>query len=75
MGVALAITLLAFVAAHLAIVANLLRRRAWLRALGALVVAPLAPWLGWDLAAARPIAVVWLVAFGAYAALAFAAAH
>jgi hypothetical protein len=70
MGVALAIALLAFLGSHLAIVATLLRRRAWWRALCALTVPPLAPWWAWDRKArSRPLAVAWLGALGAYAAL------
>lgn len=47
MGTALALALVAFVGAHLALVAGLARRGAWGRAAAALVVAPLAPWWGW----------------------------
>jgi len=70
MGVALAIALASFVAAHLAIVANLVRRRAWLKAVAALLVPALAPWWAWDRRAnARPLALVWLAALVAYATL------
>jgi len=76
MGVALAIALASFVAAHVAIVVALARNGAWLRAAGALVLPPLAPWWAWDRRArARPLALAWLGALVAYAALVFAAAH
>jgi hypothetical protein len=76
MGVALAIALFAFLAAHLAIAGALARKRAWMKALGALAVPPLAPWWAWDRRARlRPLAIAWLAAFGAYAALALVAAH
>lgn len=48
MGTALALAFVVFVAAHLGLVAGLARRGAWVRAGVALVVAPLAPWWGWD---------------------------
>jgi hypothetical protein len=76
MGVALAITLATFIAVHLAIALSLARRGAWLKALGALALPPLAAWWAWDRRAkTRPLAVAWLAAIGAYAALVFAAAH
>ena len=75
MGVALAIALASFVGAHLAIVVTLIRRGAWLRAAGALVVPPLAAWWAWDRrASARPLALAWLGALAAYAALRIVAA-
>jgi hypothetical protein len=70
MGVALAIAL--FVLAHLALVGALAARRAWFRALGALLVPPLAPWWGWQIGQ-RASSLTWLVALAAYAGLAFAA--
>lgn len=76
MGLALAIALVAFVGAHLAIVIGLFARRSWGRALGALVVLPLAPWWAWGPEARmRPWAIAWLAALGAYAALGLAAGH
>jgi hypothetical protein len=72
MGVALAIALAAFVLAHLALVGALAARRAWFRALGALLVPPLAPWWGWQIGQ-RASSLTWLVALAAYAGLAFAA--
>jgi hypothetical protein len=47
MGLALAVALAAFLAAHVALVVGLARRRAWLQAVVGLVIAPLAPWWGW----------------------------
>jgi hypothetical protein len=50
MGIALAIVLGVFVAAHVTLVAGLARSgasNAWVRALAALLVAPLAPWWGY----------------------------
>jgi hypothetical protein len=76
MGVGLAIALASFVAAHLAIVASLVRRRAWLKAVAALFVPALAPWWAWDRRAnARPLALAWLAALVAYATLVLAASH
>jgi hypothetical protein len=76
MGVALAIALLALSTSHLAIVVALARGGRWGRALGALALPPLAPWWAWDRRAkVRPLAVVWVAAFGAYAALVAVAAH
>jgi hypothetical protein len=72
MGAALAIALGVFTLAHLSIVVALVTRRAWLRAFGALVVLPLAPWWVWG-SRTRPLAMVWLGALGAYAALALLA--
>jgi hypothetical protein len=72
MGVALAIALVALLVAHAAIVATLVRRARWLRALAALCVPPLAPWWAWDLT--RPLALAWLTSFGLYALLAVIAA-
>jgi hypothetical protein len=74
MGIALAIALAAFAGAHLAIVIALAARRSWWKALGALLVLPLAPWWGWQ-ERLRPLAIAWLVALGAYAALVVVAAY
>jgi hypothetical protein len=72
MGVALAIALAAFVLAHGTLVVALATRREWLRAAGALLVVPLAPWWGWQIGQ-RVATLVWLAALGAYAGLTFAA--
>jgi hypothetical protein len=72
MGLALAIALAAFVLAHLWLVGALFSRRAWLRALGALLVPPLAPWWGWQIGQ-KATALAWLTALGAYAGLTFVA--
>jgi hypothetical protein len=72
MGVALAIALAAFVFAHLWLVGALASRRAWLRAVGALLVPPLAPWWGWQIGQ-KTTALAWLAALGVYAGLTFAA--
>ncbi len=66
MGIVLAIALVAFVAAHLAIVAGLAQRRAWLRAGIAFVIAPLAPWWGWE-AGMRLRTMAWGAALALYA--------
>jgi hypothetical protein len=47
MGIALAVVLVAFVAAHVALVVGLGRRDPWWRAIAAVAVPPLAPWWGW----------------------------
>jgi hypothetical protein len=76
MGVALAIALVAFLGAHLAIAAVLTGKGRWGRGALALVVPPLAPWWAWDRrVGARPLAIAWLAAFAAYAALTVAAGH
>lgn len=66
MGTALALAFVAFVGAHLALVAGLARKGAWGRAAVALVVAPLAPWWGWD-AGMRLRAAAWGAALALYA--------
>jgi hypothetical protein len=66
-GVALALALTVFAGAHVAIVGGLARRRAWRKALAALLVPPLAPWWAFRLGM-RARAYVWLGAVGAYAA-------
>jgi hypothetical protein len=72
MGVALAIALAAFLLAHGWLALALVTRRAWLRALGAMLIPPLAPWWGWQIGQ-RTAALVWLIALGAYAGLTFVA--
>ena len=67
MGVALLVVLASLVGAHVALVAGLLRRRAWWRAVAATFVAPLAPWWGYQ-AGMRVRSFVWLGAVGSYAA-------
>jgi hypothetical protein len=73
-GVALTVVLAVFLSAHVVLVAGLARRRAWGRAVVALVVPPLAPWWGWS-AGLRPASMVWCAALALYAAgvVAFAA--
>jgi hypothetical protein len=66
-GVALTVVLAAFVAAHGMLVGGLARRRAWGRAVVALVVPPLAPWWGWG-AGLRVATVVWCAALALYTA-------
>jgi hypothetical protein len=66
MGIVLAVLLMAFAGAHLALVVGLARRRAWLRASLALFVPPLAPWWGWEVGQ-RVTAIVWGSALGLYA--------
>jgi hypothetical protein len=66
MGIALALALLAFIAAHLALVAGIARRGLWWRAAAALVFAPLAPWWGWQ-AAMRRRTLAWAAALAIYA--------
>jgi hypothetical protein len=72
-GVALTVVLAAFVAAHGILIAGLARRRAWRRAVVALVVPPLAPWWGWG-AGLRLPTIVWCAALALYAAGALALA-
>jgi hypothetical protein len=67
MGVALAVVLAVFVAAHAVLVAGLARSRAWGRAVVALVVPPLAPWWGYR-AGLRIPTFVWCTALALYAA-------
>ncbi len=65
-GVALAVVLAVFVAAHVVLVAGLARSRAWGRAVVALLVPPLAPWWGWG-AGLRAAAIAWCAALALYA--------
>jgi hypothetical protein len=65
-GIALAVALTAFVAAHLALVAGLARRKAWWRAATALFVAPLAPWWGYR-SGMRLRSLAWAAALVLYA--------
>ena len=69
MGVTLLVALAVVFAAHAGLVATLARRRAWVRAAVALVVAPLAPWWGWRDGGrqARALAVTWVAAVAVYA--------
>jgi hypothetical protein len=55
-----------FVAAHVALVVALARRRAWKHALLALVVPPLAPWWGYR-AGLRVATIAWCAALALYA--------
>ncbi len=66
MGIALAIVLCVLLAAHVVLVAGLARRGSWGRALVALLVAPLAPWWGWE-AGLRAAAIAWAAALLLYA--------
>jgi hypothetical protein len=66
MGIALAVSLAAFVAAHVALVAGLARRRMWWRSFLALWVAPLAPWWGYR-QGMRLRALAWAAALVLYA--------
>jgi hypothetical protein len=66
MGIALAIVLLAFAAAHAALVAGLAREGTWQRAVLALLVPPLAPWWGYR-AGMRLRALAWAAALALYA--------
>jgi hypothetical protein len=66
MGIALAVALVAFVAAHFTLVAGIARRGPWWRAPAALLVAPLAPWWGWHLGMHRST-IAWGAALAAYA--------
>jgi hypothetical protein len=65
LGAWLACALAAHVAAHLALVVGLARRRSRWRALIAFAVPPLAPVWGWKDMPKRARA--WAIAFGAYA--------
>jgi hypothetical protein len=66
MGLALAVALFAFAAAHISLVVGLARRRPWWRAILALAAPPLAPWWGWGAGMrARPIG--WATALAIYA--------
>ena len=55
-----------FVAAHLALVAGLARKRDWRRAAVALLVPPLAPWWGYR-EGLRVATIVWCAALALYA--------
>jgi hypothetical protein len=66
MGLALALVLAAFVAAHVALVVGLARRHSWSRAVVALLVPPLAPWWGWE-AGLRLRTLAWGAALALYA--------
>jgi hypothetical protein len=66
MGIALAVALVAFAAAHIALVVGLARRDPWWRAIAAFAVPPLAPWWGWG-AGMRWRTVVWGAALVLYA--------
>jgi hypothetical protein len=66
MGIALAVVLVAFVAAHVTLVVGLARRDPWWRAIVAIAVAPLAPWWGWG-AGMRARTLVWVAALVVYA--------
>jgi hypothetical protein len=66
MGIALACALLAFVAAHVALVVGLAKRTTRLRAAAALVVPPLAPWWGYR-AGMRARALAWGASLALYA--------
>lgn len=65
MGIALALAVTALAMAHVALAAGLARRRAYGRALLALVVPPLAPFWGWQ-AGLRRTSLVWLAALAVY---------
>jgi hypothetical protein len=65
-GVALAVVLAAFVAAHAALVTGIARRGAWGRALVAAVVLPLAPWWGYAAGLRIPV-YAWCAALVLYA--------
>lgn len=65
-AVLLLIGLVAFAGTHVAIVAELARRREWWRALVALLVAPFAPWWAWERGLRRR-ALAWIGALGVYA--------
>jgi hypothetical protein len=66
MGIALAVALVAFACAHVALVAGLARRRPWWRAILALAAPPLAPWWGWR-AGMRARTIAWGTALTLYA--------
>jgi hypothetical protein len=70
MGIALAIVLGALFGSHVSLVVplvkGLVRQGAWLRAAGALFVAPLAPWWGYRVGM-RLRALAWVTALGLYA--------
>jgi hypothetical protein len=62
----IASALAVFVVAHVALVAGLARRRAWGRAVVALLVPPLAPWWGYR-AGLRVATIAWCAALALYA--------
>ncbi len=62
----LASALAVFLAAHVALVAGLARKRTWGRALVALLVPPLAPWWGYR-AGLRVATIAWCAALALYA--------
>jgi hypothetical protein len=66
LGILAAIFFLASIAAHLALVALLVRRMRIWRAALALIVPPLAPWWAWAKGMRWPV-YAWLGAIGAYA--------
>lgn len=65
MGIALVVVLAAFVGAHLVLAGGLARSRAVGRAVGALLVPPLAPLWGWE-AGLRRTTFVWGAALALY---------
>jgi hypothetical protein len=66
MGWCLASALTVFLAAHVVLVAGLARRRAWGRAVVALLVPPLAPWWGYR-EGLRVATIAWCAALAVYA--------
>jgi len=62
----IASALAVFVAAHVALVAGLARRRTWGRAVLALLVPPLAPWWGYRVGL-RVATIAWCAALALYA--------
>jgi len=65
MGFALATVLSVLLASHVVLVVGLAREGSWGRAAVAFLVAPLAPWWGWQ-SGMRPAAIVWTVALALY---------
>jgi hypothetical protein len=61
----LASSLVVFLAAHVALVAGLARKRAWGRVVIALLVPPLAPWWGYR-AGLRVATIAWCAALALY---------
>ncbi|MDP9002081.1 MAG: hypothetical protein M3O46_18465 [Myxococcota bacterium] len=66
MGIALALVLIAFASAHVALVAGLAHLHPRWRALLAVAIPPLAPWWGWR-AGMRRRTIAWGVALLLYA--------
>jgi hypothetical protein len=66
MGIALALALAAFTAAHVAIAVGFAQGGQWRQALLALLVPPLAPWWGWR-AGMRARTLVWGAMLALYA--------